>query len=71
MPDREKVFADIDVQYSQLARLKPSSKLASTDFKTKFNSLAHTFSGCLLRLKKQDGETSIAVLSNRCEITII
>ena len=30
MPDRE-VFADIEVLYSQLARLKPSSNLASSD----------------------------------------
>ena len=44
MPDREKVFADIDVFYSQLAKLKPSSNLASSDFKAKLNSLAHTFS---------------------------
>ena len=45
MPDREKVFADIEVLYSQLAKLKPSSDLASSDFKAKLNSLAHTFSG--------------------------
>ena len=45
MPDREKVFADIKVLYSQLAKLKPSSDLASSDFKAKLNSLAHTFSG--------------------------
>ena len=45
MPDREKVFADIEVLYSQLARLKPNSNLASSDFKAKLNSLAYTFSG--------------------------
>ena len=45
MLDREKVFADIEVLYSQLARLKPSPNLASSDFKAKLNSLAHTFSG--------------------------
>ena len=45
MPGREKVFVDIEVLYSQLARLKPSSNLASSDFKAKLNSLAHTFSG--------------------------
>ena len=45
MPDREKVFADIEVLCSRLARLKPSSYLASSDFKAKLNSLAHTFSG--------------------------
>ena len=45
MPGREKVFADIEVLYSLLAKLKPSSDLASSDFKAKLNSLAHTFSG--------------------------
>ena len=45
MPDREKVFADIEVLYSQLSRLKPSSNLASSGFKAKLNSLAHTFAG--------------------------
>ena len=45
MPDCEKVFADIEVLYSQLSRLKPSSNLTSSDFKAKRNSLAHTFAG--------------------------
>ena len=45
MPDREKVIADIEVLYYQLAGLKPSSDLESSDFKAKLNSLAHTFSG--------------------------
>ena len=44
MPDCERVFADIEVLYSQLARLKPSSNFAS-DFKAKLNSLAHTYAG--------------------------
>ena len=39
------MFADIEVLYSQLARLKPSSDLASSDFKAKPNSLAYAFSG--------------------------
>ena len=45
MPDRERVFADIEILYSQLAWLKPSSNLASSDFKAKLNSLAHTYVG--------------------------
>ena len=42
--DREKVFADIEVLYSQLRKLKPRSDLASSDFKAKLNSLAPLFS---------------------------
>ena len=38
-------FADIEVLYSQPAKLKPSSDLASSNFKAKLNSLHHTFSG--------------------------
>ena len=45
MPDPMKVFIDIEASYSQLAKLKPSSGLASSDFKPKLNSLSHTFSG--------------------------
>ena len=45
MPDLERVFADSEVLYSQLARLKPSSNLASSDFKAKLNSVAHTYVG--------------------------
>ena len=52
MPDREKVFADIKVLYSQLAKLKPSSDLASSDFKAKLNSFAHTFSGMSVAFDK-------------------
>ena len=51
MPDRE-VFADIEVLYSQLAKLKPSSDLASSDFKAKLNTLAHTFSGISVAFDK-------------------
>ena len=42
MPDREKVFDDIEVLYSQLARLKPSSNLASSDFKAKLKSCSYS-----------------------------
>ena len=45
MPDSEKVFADIEVLYSQLSWLKPSSNLASSDFKAKLNSLVHAYAG--------------------------
>ena len=71
LPYREKVFADIEVLYSQLARLKPSSDLASSDFKAKPNSLAYAFSGMSVASDESIWETRITVSSNRCEITII
>ena len=43
MPDREKVFADIEVLYSELAKLKPSSDLVSSDFKAKLKSCPYFF----------------------------